>query len=67
MPHEREVARIYKWKPLTSRPIGRPKIRWEDDIRKDLQTMRIKNWKKQLLDKDTWKAIVERTKVHNEL
>jgi hypothetical protein len=27
MPQEREVTRIYKWKPLASRPIGRPKIR----------------------------------------
>jgi hypothetical protein len=67
MPQEREVARIYKWKPPASRPIGRPKIRWEDDIRKDLQTMRIKNWKKKVLDRDSWKAIVEWTKVHNEL
>jgi hypothetical protein len=49
-----------------SRPIGRPKIRWEDDIRKDLQTMRIKNWKS-ALDRDSWKTIVERTKAHNEL
>jgi hypothetical protein len=49
------------------RPIGRLKIRWEDDIRKDLQTMRIKNWKKSALDRDCWKTIVERTKAHDEL
>jgi hypothetical protein len=67
MPQEREVTRINKWKPLACRPIGRPKIRWEDDIRKDLQTMRIKNWKNSVLDRDCWKAIVERTKAHNEL
>jgi heme oxygenase len=54
-------------KQLASRPIGRPKIRWEDDIRKDLQTMRIKNWKKNVLDRDCWKIIVERIKAHNEL
>jgi hypothetical protein len=36
MPKEREVTRIYKWMPLASRPIGRPKNRWEDDVRKDL-------------------------------
>jgi hypothetical protein len=30
MPKEREVTRIYKRKPLASRPIGRPKIRWEE-------------------------------------
>jgi hypothetical protein len=63
MPQEREVTRIYKWKPLASRLIERPNIRWEDDIRKDLQTMRIENWR----TRDSWKAIVEWTKAHNEL
>jgi hypothetical protein len=43
---EREVALIYKWKPFASRPIGRPKSRWEDDVRKDLQTVKIKDWRK---------------------
>jgi hypothetical protein len=67
MPQEKEITRSYKWKPFASRPIGRPKIRWEDDIQKDLQTMRIKNWKKSVLDKDSRKTVVERTKAHNEL
>jgi hypothetical protein len=66
MPKEREVTRIYKWKPFASRPIGRPKNRWEDDVRKDLQTMKIKNWKKSVLDRDLWNAIVERTETHTE-
>jgi hypothetical protein len=39
---------------------------WEH-IRKDLQTMRIENWKKSVLDRDSWKAIVEQTIAHNEL
>jgi hypothetical protein len=51
MPKGGEVTRIYKWKPLASRPIGRPKKRWEDDVRKDLQTMKIKNWKRSVLDR----------------
>jgi hypothetical protein len=46
MPTEREVTRIYKWKPFASTPIGRPKNRWKDDMRKDLYTIKIKNWKK---------------------
>jgi hypothetical protein len=37
---EREVTRIYKWKPLASRPIGRPKNRWEDDVRKTCRQWR---------------------------
>jgi hypothetical protein len=32
MPKETKVTRIYKWKPLASRPIGRPKNRWEKDV-----------------------------------
>jgi hypothetical protein len=43
MPIEREVTRIYKWKPFASRPIVRPKNRWEVDVRKNLQTIKIKN------------------------
>jgi hypothetical protein len=34
MPKEMEVARIYKWKQLASRPIERPKNGWEDDVRR---------------------------------
>jgi hypothetical protein len=64
MPKEREVTRIYKWKSFTSRPIGRPKNRWEDDVRNDLQTMKITHWKKSVLNRDLWKIIVERTKTH---
>ena len=63
MQKEREITKIYKWKPFASRPIGRPKNRWEDDVRKDLQTTKIKNWKRSVLDRDLWKKIVERTKL----
>ena len=38
-----------------------------DDMRKDLQTMKIKNWKRSVLDRDLWKKIVERTKTHTGL
>jgi hypothetical protein len=67
MPKEREVTIIYKWKPFASRPIGRPKNRWEDDVRKDLQTMKIKNWKKSVFNGDEWKIIIEQAKTHIEL
>jgi len=67
MPNEREDTRIYKWKPLASRPKGRPKNRWEDDVRVDLQKMKIKNWKRTVLDRDLWRTIVERTKTRKEL
>ena len=36
MPEICIVKKIYKRKPFTSRPVGRPKYRWEDDVRSDL-------------------------------
>jgi len=65
LPNEREVTRIYKWKPLAFRPKGRLKNRWED-VRMDLQKMKIKNWKRSVLDRDSWRTIVERTKTRKE-
>jgi len=67
MQKDTEVTKIHKWKPFASRRIGRPKNRWEDDVRKDLQTMKIKNWNRSVLDRDLWKKIVEWTKTHAEL
>ena len=32
----RIVKAIYSWKPISRRPIGRPKTCWVDDVRKDI-------------------------------
>jgi hypothetical protein len=37
MPEERMVKKVYKWKSMLRRPLGRPKNRWEDDIRNDIK------------------------------
>ena len=29
---------------MLTRPLGRPKNRWEDDIRNDMKKLKIKNW-----------------------
>ena len=31
------VKSIYKWKPHTTRLKGRPRLRWDDDVRDDLR------------------------------
>ena len=43
MQETRMVKAIYSWKPFSRRPIGRPKIRWEDDVRKDTQKLKVPN------------------------
>jgi hypothetical protein len=39
------VRAIYAWKPVSKRPMGRPKIRREDDVKKDIQKLKVPNWK----------------------
>jgi hypothetical protein len=36
------VQKIYKWKPFTGSPVGRPKSRWEDDVTNDLKKIKHK-------------------------
>ena len=44
MSDTRTVKKIFNWKPLTKRSQGRPKYRWEDNIKQDICQMKIKNW-----------------------
>jgi hypothetical protein len=62
MPETSVVKKIYKLKPLTRRPVGRPKSRWEDDVRKDLKKMKLIKWVEQVQNRFKWKAIVEKAK-----
>jgi hypothetical protein len=52
--------KVYKWKPILTRPLGRPKNRWEDDIRNDVKKFKIKNWISCIQDSNTWTPYVER-------
>jgi hypothetical protein len=67
MPKEIEVTRIHKWKPLVSRLTGRPKNRWKDDVRKNWNTVKVKNWKKSVLNRYSWKTTFERTRTRIDL
>jgi hypothetical protein len=51
MQETRMVKAIYSWKPISRRPIGRPKIRWEDDVREDIHKSQVPNWKTLVQDR----------------
>jgi len=65
MPETGAAKKIFKWNPLTTRPRGRPKCRWEDSIIQDLGQMKIKNWITCVQGRAKWKAVVERVKISN--
>jgi hypothetical protein len=65
MPDTRTVKKTFNWKSLTKRSQGRPKYRWEDNIKQDICQMKIKNWIACLQDRGKWKEVVEKAKTFN--
>ena len=47
---------------MSKRLIGRPKTRWEDDVLEDLKSMNVRNWKKVVQNRDSWKKVVEQAR-----
>jgi hypothetical protein len=35
------VKKVYEWSPMLTRSMGRPKHRWEDDVKCDVANIRI--------------------------
>ena len=56
----RSAFKILTGKPTGRRPLGRPKRRWEDNIRMDLEEMYINaaNWVDSAKGRDYWRAHV---------
>ena len=67
MGKEWTVKRITEWRAIAVRKIGRPRVRWEDDVREDLGKMEIQNWSKMAVDREIWRRIVEQTRTRNDL
>jgi hypothetical protein len=65
MPDTRTVKKIFNWKSLTKRSQGRPKYRWEDNIKQDSDLMKIKNLIAFVQDRRKWKEVVEKAKTFN--
>ena len=54
------VYRILVGKLEEKRPLGRPRLRWEDDIKMDLQEVGcgFMDWIELAEDRDRWRAVV---------
>ena len=56
----RSAFKILTVTPVGKRPLGRPKLRWEDNIMMDLKETDIntRNWFDLAQDRDYWRAIM---------
>ena len=60
MGEEKEMYRVLVGKPEGKRPLGRPRRRWVDNIRTDLQEVRCgyMDWIGLAQDRDRWRTLV---------
>jgi hypothetical protein len=63
MENSRMPKRMMREKIYTRRKMGRPKVRWLDDIQ-DLQEMGIEGLRKKAQDRDQWRQIAQEAKAH---
>jgi len=54
------VYRVLVRKPEGKRPLGRPRLRWEDNIKMDIQEVGYKgmDWIELAQDRDRWRTLV---------
>ena len=59
----RSIFKIIKGKITRERPLGRPRRRWEDNIRMGLKeiAMHMRNWVDSAEDRGYWRALVNAT------
>ena len=60
MQEGKRASKILIGKPTGKRPLGKPRRRWEDNIRMDLEGIGINawNWVVSTQDRDYWKALM---------
>jgi hypothetical protein len=64
MGEERGVHRVLVGKPKAKRPLGRPRRRWEDNIKMDVQEVGRgrEDWMELAQDRDGWWVLVSTVK-----
>jgi hypothetical protein len=64
MGEERGAHRVVVGKPEGKRPLGRPRRRWEDNIKMNVQEVGggRGDWMELAQDRDTWQALVSTVK-----
>jgi hypothetical protein len=64
MDQTRPTGKLLEWKPLRTRPVGKPRQRWQEVVMEDLKKLIVKNWKEVAKDRRTWRDLFEKAKTH---
>jgi hypothetical protein len=67
MDQARPTSKLLDWKSMGTRPVGKPRQRWQKDVMEDLKKLKVKNWKEAAKDRRTWRDLAEEAKIHKRL
>jgi hypothetical protein len=64
MGDDKMPMRMLNNKMESNRGRGRPRKIWMQDVREDLEAMKIRGWRQKVLRREEWRRIVEEAKAH---
>ena len=67
MDQARPTRKLLDWKPMGTRPVGRPRQWWQEDVMEDIKKLKVKNWKETAKERRTWRDLAEKAKPHKGL
>jgi len=67
MDRARTTRNLLDWRLMGTRPVGRPRQRWQEDVMADLKKLKVKNWKETARDRRTWRDLAEKAKTNKGL
>jgi hypothetical protein len=62
MDQARPTRKLFERRPMGTRPVGRPRQRWQKDGMEDLKKLKVKNWKGTVKDRRNWRTWLRRRK-----
>jgi hypothetical protein len=64
MDNNRTFKKVFNTRPIGIKKIGRPKLRWEDDVIQDIKTLGVKNWRNVAMEKESWQNLLRKARAH---
>jgi hypothetical protein len=62
MDDRRLIKRVLDGELGGRRTIGRPRLRWLEDVEKDLKQLKVREWRRKTVDRQEWANILKEAK-----
>jgi len=67
MEEDRTHKKMYIQELEGTRKRGRPRIRWKEEVERDLQVLGVRRWRELVAHRKKWKDIFRQAKAHSDL